>query len=99
MKKENILSVLIDKSGDFEKLDNNDSYYYVLMVLHEQKNSINDMVEALETKFTNWGYKNHYIHVGPLIRREGSSGRMILFVCQEPATPVFKRGDCPKGLK
>lgn len=70
MKKENILSVLIDESGDFGKLDYNDPYYYVLMVLHEQNNSINDMVDALETKLKNWGYENHYIHVGPLIRRE-----------------------------
>ena len=70
MKKENILSVLIDESGDFGKLDNNDPCYYVLMVLHEQNNSITDMVDALESKLRNWGYENHYIHVGPLIRRE-----------------------------
>ena len=47
MKKDNILSVLIDESGDFGKLDYNDPYYYVLMVLHEQDNSIADMVNAL----------------------------------------------------
>ena len=70
MKKENILSVLIDESGDFGKLDYNDPYYYVLMVLHKQNNSIADMVDALEEKLRNWGYENHYIHVGPLIRRE-----------------------------
>ena len=70
MKKENILSVLIDESGDFGKLDYNDPCYYVLMVLHEQSDSISDMVDALETKLNNWGYENHYIHVGPLIRRE-----------------------------
>ena len=28
------------------------------------------MVDALESKLRNLGYENHYIHVGPLIRRE-----------------------------
>ena len=70
MKNENILSVLIDESGDFGKLDNNDPCYYVVMVLHEQNNDITDKVDALDKKIKNWGYENHYIHVGPLIRRE-----------------------------
>ena len=70
MKHENILSVLIDESGDFGKLDNNNPYYYVIMVLHEQKDDIKGRVDALETKVKNWGFENHYIHVGPLIRRE-----------------------------
>ena len=70
MKKENVLSVLIDESGDFGRLDYNDPYYYVIMVLHEQNNSIAGIVDILESKLRNWGYEKHYIHVGPLIRRE-----------------------------
>ena len=70
MKKENILSVLIDESGDFGRIDQHDPYYHVVMVLHEQNKSITGMVNALESKLNNWGYNNHYIHVGPLIRRE-----------------------------
>lgn len=70
MKKENILSVLIDESGDFGRLDRHDPYYHVVMVLHEQNKSITGMVDALNNKLQYWGYDNHYIHVGPLIRRE-----------------------------
>lgn len=69
-KKENILSVLIDESGDFGVVDKHDPYYHVVMVLHEQDESIIGLVNALENKIQNWGYDNHYIHVGPLIRRE-----------------------------
>ena len=58
MRKERVLSVLIDESGDFGKLDRNDPFYHVVMV------------SALENKLRNWGYENHYIHVAPLIRRE-----------------------------
>lgn len=70
MKRESILSVLIDESGDFGRIDKRDPYYHVVMVLHEQDKSITGMVNALEHKLQNWGYDNHYIHVGPLIRRE-----------------------------
>ena len=70
MKKEKILSVLIDESGDFGRIDRRDPYYHVDMVLHEQDKSITGMVNALEHKLQNRGYDNHYIHVGPLIRRE-----------------------------
>ena len=40
------------------------------MVIHEQKEDISfDVQSLLNTLFVR-GYKNHYIHVGPLIRRE-----------------------------
>ena len=70
MRKERVLSVLIDESGDFGKLDRNDPFYHVVMVLHEQDKSIKGLVSALDSKLRNWGYENHYIHVAPLIRRE-----------------------------
>ena len=40
MKNEKILSVLIDESGDFGRVDQHDPYYHVVMVLHEQNKSI-----------------------------------------------------------
>lgn len=70
MRKENILSILVDESGDFGRLDSKDPFYHVVMVTHEQEKSISGIVNALESKLSNWGYDNHYIHVGPLIRRE-----------------------------
>ncbi|MCF0129928.1 MAG: DUF3800 domain-containing protein [Pseudobutyrivibrio sp.] len=68
--KEKILSVFVDESGDFGKLDTKSPFYHVTMVLHEQTNDISDNVNRLESLLANWGYPNHYIHVGPLIRRE-----------------------------
>lgn len=68
--KENILSVFVDESGDFGKLDTKHPNYYVALVLHEQNNDITKNVNQLNTLLENWGYVNHYIHVGPLIRRE-----------------------------
>ena len=70
MKKENVLSIFIDESGDFGKLDNKFPYYHVALVLHEQRYDISDSINKLEYKLSNWGYTNHYIHVGPLIRKE-----------------------------
>lgn len=70
MKSNRILSVLIDESGDFGKIDSRDPIYHVVMVLHEQDKDISSMVHSLKDSLNNRGYKNHYIHVGPLIRRE-----------------------------
>ena len=67
---EKLLSVFVDESGDFGKLDNKCPNYYVTMVLHEQAIDIAEDVKQLENKLSYWGYPNHYIHVGPLIRRE-----------------------------
>ena len=70
MKSDRTLSVLIDESGDFGKFDSKDPYYHVVMVIHEQKNDIKDRVKAFNRMLNDRGYSNHYIHVGPLIRRE-----------------------------
>jgi len=61
---------MIDESGDFGKFDPRDPVYHVVMVLHEQDKDITGMVRSLKDTLNNRGYKNHYIHVGPLIRRE-----------------------------
>lgn len=68
--RDNILSVFVDESGDFGKLDNKSPCYYVTLVLHEQNISISEEVRVLENKLVNWQFPNHYIHIGPLIRRE-----------------------------
>ena len=70
MKSSKTLSVLIDESGDFGKFDPKDPNYHVVMVVHEQQNDITNMVRAFNKILNERGYTNHYIHVGPLIRRE-----------------------------
>ena len=70
MSKEKILSVFIDESGDFGQFDVKHPMYYVAMVMHDQSNDISANINALETLISNWGYPNHAIHTGPLIRKE-----------------------------
>ncbi len=40
------------------------------MVLNEQDKDISKKIVALEKQIGNWGYPEHTIHTGPLIRRE-----------------------------
>ena len=68
--KEKVLSVFIDESGDFGQYNPASPNYYVAMVLHNQEIDISRNIEALEKLVSNWGYPEHTIHTGPLIRRE-----------------------------
>lgn len=68
--KEKVLSVFIDESGDFGQYNPASPNYYVAMVLHEQEKDISKNIIALEKQMNNWGYLEHTIHTGPLIRRE-----------------------------
>ena len=68
--REKVLSVFVDESGDFGQYNPVSPYYYVAMVLHDQEIDISKNIYALETQVTNWGYPEHTIHTGPLIRRE-----------------------------
>ena len=70
MAEETILSIFIDESGDFGKIDNKSPFYHVALVLHEQNKKIDESIVKMERLLSNWGYDNHYIHVGPLIRKE-----------------------------
>ena len=68
--KEKVLSVFIDESGDFGQYNPDSPNYYVAMVLHNQEIDISRNIVALEKQVSNWGYPEHTIHTGPLIRRE-----------------------------
>jgi len=68
--KEKILSIFVDESGDFGEYNPASPYYYVSMVLHNQEVDISKNIHVLETQVSNWGYPEHTIHTGPLIRRE-----------------------------
>lgn len=67
---ENILSVFIDESGDFGPYESHSPYYIVSMILHEQSKDILSNISDLDAHVKELGYKEHAIHVGPLIRRE-----------------------------
>lgn len=69
--KNKILSVFVDESGDFGQYNPAAPNYYVAMVLHNQETDISKNISTLEKQISNWGYPEHTIHTGPLIRREG----------------------------
>ena len=67
---ENILSVFVDESGDFGPYKTHSPYYIIALVFHKQSNDISGDVQKLDVRLKNWGFANHTIHAGPLIRRE-----------------------------
>ena len=68
MKKE--LSVFIDESGDFGAYTPSAPYYIVSLVLHDQRENISQEIAYLNERLIYWGFPEHAIHTGPLIRRE-----------------------------
>ena len=64
------LSIFIDESGDFGKIDNSSPYYLVSMLFHEQDNDINLEIEKLDKSLENCVFHDKEIHTGPIIRRE-----------------------------
>ncbi len=112
--KKKILSVFIDESGDFGQFNPSSPNYYVAMVLHNQEIDISKNIEALERQISNWGYPEHVIHTGPLIRRESvykndlREQRKALFNALYHFTrmldiqyicPMINQGDCAEKSK
>ena len=64
------LSIFIDESGDFGEIAERPSYYLVTMVFHEQRFDIQENIMKLEDSIRMSGFKEEYIHTGPVIRRE-----------------------------
>ena len=64
------LSIFIDESGDFGKIQERPAYYLVTFVFHNQDNPIDSQVSKLENSVKASGFDVEYIHTGPVIRRE-----------------------------
>ena len=64
------LSIFVDESGDFGSYAEHSSYYIISLVMHDQKNEINQDIEKLEQRLSEIGYPHHCIHAGPIIRNE-----------------------------
>ena len=62
---------MIDESGDFGDFQRHSQYYLVAMLFHDTKNDIAYASKLLDSQIKNLGYKQHMIHTGPIIRREG----------------------------
>ncbi len=112
--KDKVLSVFIDESGDFGQYNPVSPNYYVAMVLHEQDRDISKNISTLEKQISNWGYPEHTIHTGPLIRRESvykndlREDRKALFNALYHFTrmldihyicPIINQGDCAEKSK
>lgn len=64
------LSIFIDESGDFGKFNSIAPYYLVTMLFHNQSNNIATEIVKLDNSLSKQGLPNHYLHTGPLIRKE-----------------------------
>ena len=71
-------SIFIDESGDFDPFEPHSPFYFITMVFHDQNNNINNQIKTLDTHLGNLGLKSHYIHTGPLIRKNISTLRYKL---------------------
>ncbi len=65
------LSVFVDESGDFGDYETHAPYYIVSLVFHNQTNCIDEDIRILNEHLSMMEFKDHRIHTGPLIRREG----------------------------
>lgn len=64
------LSIFVDESGDFGKVENNSPYYLVTLVFHNQSDDIYQPIAELENALTYVDTQQKYIHTGPIVRRE-----------------------------
>lgn len=60
-----------NESGDFGDYDPKSPFYIISVVIHDQDNNISKQVHMLDETLKNTALKRNFIHVGPLIRREG----------------------------
>lgn len=65
-----VLSIFVDESGDFGKVENNSPYYLVSLVFHDQSDDISEPIAALDNAISACNLEPKYIHTGPIIRRE-----------------------------
>ncbi len=64
------LSIFVDESGDFGDYAEHSSYYIISLIMHNQKNNIDNDIDKLERRLSEIGYPNHCLHAGPIIRNE-----------------------------
>ena len=63
-------SIFCDESGTFSKYNARAPYYIATFVLHDQSESIAEMVGKLDAALAPFQIRTRTVHAGPLIRRE-----------------------------
>lgn len=82
------ISVFVDESGSFEPDEESSRFYLVCLLLHDQGDDISGFVNNLESYLEAIGLgRDHAVHVGPLIRREGVYQGML----REERQAVFRK--------
>jgi len=66
------LSIFIDESGDFGEYAPHSPYYIIGLVAHEQGKDIFEPISYFGRCLKEMGFKDDFVHIGPLIRREVS---------------------------
>ena len=64
------LSIFVDESGHFDIHSKVSPYYIVSFVFHNQSDSIEENLQAMDVHLHNLGYPGHCIHTEPIIRGE-----------------------------
>ena len=64
------LSIFVDESGNFGTYDYHSPLYIFSLVCHNQSDSIDSFVTALNHELDLINYGSRYFHAGPIIRRE-----------------------------
>ena len=67
---ERTLSVFVDESGSFDSSIIPSRFYVISLVFHDQSNSIEPRIAALEETLARLGHPALCLHAGPIIRRE-----------------------------
>ena len=65
-----VLSVFIDESGTFGNCESHDDRYVIGLVFHDQKDDISSNIMSFQEHLKMLGKDAHFVHTGPLIRRE-----------------------------
>jgi len=65
-----VLSLFLDESGDWGQCNPRSPYFIATFVLHDQADSIKELVGKIDSALTDLQIKTKTVHTGPLIRRE-----------------------------
>jgi len=68
--KQTTLSIFVDESGRFQFPDEDSRFYILGMVFHDQSQSIDEQIRALDASESEIGLEGHCFHAGPLVRKE-----------------------------
>ena len=65
-----VLSIFIDESGTFGNCESHDDKYVIGLVFHDQGIDISANIRHFQEHLAELGEAGHFVHTGPLIRRE-----------------------------